>query len=41
MAKIINKGLIKEGDPLLYQISLIAPIMKYPKKKDKKRNKNK
>jgi len=41
MAKIINKGLIKEGDPILYQCSLIAPIMIFPKKKRKKTNKDK
>ena len=41
MAKIINKGLIKEGNPILYQCSLIAPIMVFQKKKRKKMNTNK
>ena len=39
MAKIINKGIIKEGDPKLYQCSLIAPVMVFPKKKHKKTKK--
>ena len=35
MAKIIDKGLIKEDHPWLYQSSIIGPIMKFPKKKKK------
>ena len=41
MAKIINKGLAKSNSKMLLSSSLIGPIMKYPKKKHKKRNKNK
>ena len=36
MAKIIMRGKpIREGDPWLYQSSVIGPVMKFPKKNKK------
>ena len=35
MAKIINKGLLKENSKLLLNTSLIGPVMVYPHIKDK------
>ena len=41
MAKIIRRGLIKAGDPKLYQDSLISPLKRFSKVNKKKKNKSK
>ena len=35
MAKIISKGLLKKDSKMVLQTSLVAPIMVFPKKKQK------